>query len=657
MGFVISSLYKLYIKFFRSKYLSKWTVLLIDLFLIFCSAVISYSIATTVYSNLNVFFPNFWRVTFALLSVNLFCFLIFKTYCGIIRYSTLYEVQRILYSLITSHLLFFLVLYVVVGGISGSLTLAFSIISLSVSTFLMLGTRIFIVYGYKKYLNQIEKQDRSIPIFIYGITPESVSLNQALLMSQGKYTVIGFITQDKSSHSIGKYPIVSISKYDISELKKYSFKTILFPNNEMIQEESQMVDVLVNNKYKILLLPQFKDVSDLNESIFSNIRPIQIEDLLGRKEIKISTTIIDETVRNKKILVTGAAGSIGSEIVRQLALFNPQMVICVDIAETPLNDLDLELKEKYPNLKFHSVIGDVRNSERLEMIFSRYKPDIVFHAAAYKHVPMMENNPCEAILTNVFGTKQVADFSVRYGIEMFVMISTDKAVNPTNIMGTSKRLAEIYVQSLATQEEIKNKKTKFVTTRFGNVLGSNGSVIPLFKKQLEHGGPLTVTHPEITRYFMTIPEACRLVLEASAIGKSGHIYVFDMGQPVKIFDLAKKMIELAGLKLDADIKIKFTGLRPGEKLYEELLNDSETVIPTDHDKILIAKVREYNFTEICEPIEQLIKYSREVDIPKTVLLMKKIVPEFVSKNSDFCKFDAIQESGKDELEKQIATEI
>ncbi|NDW10106.1 nucleoside-diphosphate sugar epimerase/dehydratase [Dysgonomonas sp. 520] len=640
-SFIYKFLYNSYIAFFESKFLNKWFVLLIDLFLILFSVVISYSIVQQVYQSLNVNFPDFRWLLFVSLSTFLTYFLLFRTYQGIIRYSTIYEMQLILFCLVVSHVTIFGIVYFAIGGVSGSVLLAYTIIALTTSLFSILGIRLFIVFGYRRYLAITHSCSNMIPIYVYGTSPQSVSLKEALHVSQTRYKVAGFLSVEKNGNSkrIESTPIIYVERKNLNELKKYTVKTILFPDEEILMQEKDLVEKLLNEGIKSFVLPKIRDVQ---EELHKQIRPVQIEDLLGRKEIKISTGIIEDNIKGKTVLVTGAAGSIGSEIVRQLANFGPQLVVCLDIAETPLNDLDIELKEKYKKLNFVSVIGDVRNQERLNMVFSRHKPDIVYHAAAYKHVPMMENNPCEAIMTNVYGTSLVADFAIKNNVEMFVMVSTDKAVNPTNIMGASKRIAEIYVQSLAMRKDLR-QNIKFVTTRFGNVLGSNGSVIPLFKKQIDAGGPLTVTDPEITRYFMTIPEACRLVLEASAIGHTGYIYVFDMGKPVKILDLATKMIELAGLRPGIDIKIEFSGLRPGEKLYEELLNDSEQVIPTDHEKILIAKVREYEYFEIIDLIDELVLNSRRVDIKQTVKLMKELVPEFISKNSKFCEFDKVLE--------------
>jgi FlaA1/EpsC-like NDP-sugar epimerase len=388
----------------------------------------------------------------------------------------------------------------------------------------------------------------------------------------------------------------------------------------------------------ILVSPPFEGL-DSNNQIRYQMKPIQFEDLLGRDEIMIDMDRIESQTRDKTILITGAAGSIGSELVRQLAQFKPKLLLVFDVAETPLHNLRMEMEKDYPNLKFVPIIGDVRSKSRLDFVFRKYQPQIVYHAAAYKHVPLMEENPCEAILVNVLGTMNLSNFAVHNNVDSFVMISTDKAVNPTNVMGASKRIAEIYVQSLAKESAKKGCKVNFVTTRFGNVLGSNGSVIPHFKDQIEKGGPVTVTHPDIIRYFMTIPEACRLVLEAASFGKTGEIYVFDMGSPVKIVDLAKRMIELAGFVPNKDINIEFIGLRPGEKLFEELLNDKETTIPTDHEKITIASVRQYEFEKVLSAVEAMIDLSEKVEIQDAVKLMKKLVPEFKSKNSPYSELD------------------
>jgi FlaA1/EpsC-like NDP-sugar epimerase len=371
------------------------------------------------------------------------------------------------------------------------------------------------------------------------------------------------------------------------------------------------------------------------ELSFNQLRSVNIEDLLEREPIKLDNDLISAQLNNKIILITGAAGSIGSELSRQCLKYNPKKIILLDQAESPLHEVELEFGDKYAKDKFETVIGDVRNLDRMRNVFRTFKPEIVFHAAAYKHVPMMENNPSESILNNILGTKNTADLSVEYNVQKFVFVSTDKAVNPTNVMGASKRIAEIYIQSLG-----KKSSVKFITTRFGNVLGSNGSVIPRFKRQIEIGGPITITDPEITRYFMTIPEACQLVLEAGSMGKGGEIFVFDMGKSVKIVDLARKMIKLSGLEEGKDIKIVYTGLRPGEKLFEELLADSENTLPTHHSQILIGKVREYQYDEVSKVINELIELFDTQNNTKIVQCMKELVPEFKSNNSVFEKLDS-----------------
>lgn len=639
MAYIDNILHKVYYTFIERRFLSRWMVLILDFIMIMISSALSYSLIQQTFKNLTVFQLPFW-VFLAVTSISaLFCFLLFRIDQGIIRYSSLKEIQKISIALFVSQLINFVCLYVILGY-SGRMTMAYCVVSLLTSTFGVGGFRLFIVHTYQRMLKSVGKKAIK-PIHIFGTGPESVSLREmtAIATKDMKYKAVGFVTTDKGNVTkrICNLPIILFSKDEFAGLKRNSVRTILFPDEKY---DKELVKKLVSSKIEVLFASLPKGINDVSSSDNrKSIRPIQIEDLLGRDEIEISLDIIAENIQGRNVLVTGAAGSIGSEIVRQVALFNPKNIICLDQAETPLNELDLELKRKFPALSFVTVIGDVRNEDRMTMVFNRYRPDVVYHAAAYKHVPMMEKNPCEAIMTNVFGTQTLVDKSIKYGVQMFVMISTDKAVNPTNVMGASKRLAEIYVQACALREEKLGNKIKFVTTRFGNVLGSNGSVIPLFRRQIEAGGPLTVTDPEITRYFMTIPEACRLVLEASAIGETGYIYVFDMGEPVKIVDLASKMIELAGFVPGEDIDIIFSGLRPGEKLYEELLNDEELTIPTQHDKVLIAKVRAYEYAEVRPQIDELIQLSRDVDIPNTVQLMKELVPEYVSHNSEYTKFD------------------
>ena len=415
---------------------------------------------------------------------------------------------------------------------------------------------------------------------------------------------------------------------------------ILFSNeDEVRQERERIIKYALDNEVKMFFAPSIDEMPD--GKVVHSLRNIEIEDLLMRSEIKVAMDKIVENFKGKTVMVTGAAGSIGSELCRQLATFGIKELILFDNAETPMHNIRLELEEKFPSLKFIPVIGDVRQLPRLDYAFRKWRPQIVFQAAAYKHVPLMEENPCEAVLVNVAGSRNVADKCIEYGAEKMVMVSTDKAVNPTNIMGCTKRLAEIYVQALglALEQGKVQGKTKFVTTRFGNVLGSNGSVIPRFRDQIAKGGPVTVTHPEINRFFMTIPEACRLVMEAATMTDGNQIFVFDMGESVKIDTLARRMIKLAGFVPDKDIKIEYSGLRPGEKLYEEVLSTKENTIPTNHNRIMIAKVREYDYEQAKSMADELERLSREVDIPDMVRLMKRTVPEFKSKNSRFEVYD------------------
>ena len=416
---------------------------------------------------------------------------------------------------------------------------------------------------------------------------------------------------------------------------------VVFPDYAAAQEErSRLMTYCQRHNIEMLLLPSVEDLNSGNDNR-SRMKEIHLEDLLGREEIKINMEEIAAGLDGKVVMVTGAAGSIGSELCRQLTRFKVKQLVFLDSAETPMHNIQLEFTDKYPEVPFVPVIGDVRSPERVDFVFRNYHPQVVFHAAAYKHVPLMELNPCEAVRVNVAGTRNVADYAVKYGVERFVMVSTDKAVNPTNVMGASKRLAEIYVQSLsvAIRDGKRPGHTRFITTRFGNVLGSNGSVIPRFREQIRNGGPVTVTHPDIIRYFMTIPEACRLVMEAGTMGQGGEIYIFEMGKPVKIADMARRMIELSGFVPDKDISIVYTGLRPGEKLYEELLSNKENTLPTTHEKIRVAKVQEYDYEEIVPEIDKLNELAVRVDIPAMVRLMKAIVPEFVSRNSEFEKYD------------------
>ena len=512
---------------------------------------------------------------------------------------------------------------------------------LTSAAFFILRFAMLVVYDFVK--DRLSERKDCQNVLIYGVGDKSVSLISRLQNSHN-YKIVGFVQYGKNnvSHVISEHPVYYVASESsfANVIKDADADAILFASEEEARaEKDRFIKYAIDSKIKSLFAPSIDEMVD--GKIAHKVRNVEIEDLLMRQEIKISMDEIIANFKDKTIMVTGAAGSIGSELCRQLATFGIKELVLYDNAETPMHNLRLELEEKYKDLKFVPIIGDVRLSKRLDYAFRQFRPQVVFHAAAYKHVPLMEENPCEAVLVNVAGSRNVADKCLEYGVEKMVMVSTDKAVNPTNIMGCTKRLAEIYVQSLglAMEQGKVQGKTKFVTTRFGNVLGSNGSVIPRFREQIAKGGPVTVTHPEITRFFMTIPEACRLVMEAATMSTGNQIYVVDMGESVKIDDLARRMIQLAGCTPDKDIKINYSGLRPGEKLYEEVLSDHENTLPTNHSRIRIAKVREYDYADASTTMTALESLSREVDITTMVRLMKKVVPEFISKNSKFEEFD------------------
>ncbi len=577
-----------------------------------------------------------------LIIFNIISFVSLRTFSGILRFSSFTDLLRIVYALVLGYVLTFIAIVIIRK--SNPLFHLDNLTYISIyflNTFLMIFSRILV----KEVYETITGSDmKPVNVFIYGTKEAGISVAKALKgNNEFNYRVLGFISDE--SHMIGK-ELMGVTIY---ENNQDIFRILVSKNVHTIIVSPQKMEEMKNSA----LLANFVDhdisllttvpINEWNGSLKSKeqLKDIQIEDLLPRDPIRINMIEIASNIEGKRVMITGAGGSIGSEIVRQVASFNPNSIILIDQAETPLHNLKLELKEKWRDLRTEILVADVSNHSRMDKIFSKTRPQYIFHAAAYKHVPMMEVNVSEAIQTNVLGTKIVADLSVKYNANKFVMVSTDKAVNPSNVMGCSKRICEIYVQSLAKKiEKSGEKSTQFITTRFGNVLGSNGSVIPLFKDQIKHGGPVTVTHPEIIRYFMTIPEACQLVLEAGAMGKGGEIFIFDMGKPVKILDLAKRMIRLSGSK---NIKIEFTGLRNGEKLYEELLNHAEYTKPTYHEKIMIANVREYEYDEISRMIDSLIKVSYEYDDMRTVRKMKEIVPEFQSINSPFEAVDRVLE--------------
>lgn len=616
--------------FLFQRSLPRWVIFFIDIGICLFSLVLAYLV------RFNFAIPQLAKDDFPLvfslvLGTRAIIFYFTKIFQGIVKYTSSRDSQRIFVAVILGSLFYVIINFISYYFVNGKFPIPFSIIIIDyiTTTFLMISLRVMFKVIYYQVLN-LNREKRSVIIF--GAGEAGVITKHTLERDAGtKYKVLAFIDDDKRKQ--GK--ILKGSKiYGAEKLKELLAENnvahvIISVQDLPAARKKLIVDTCLNYSTKVLNVPPPTNWIN-GELSFKQIKKVQIEELLGRDPILLDCENINHQLQNKTVLITGAAGSIGSELVRQIIAFAPQKIILLDQAESPLYEMEMELFDKYKQQSYEVIIGDIRNQERMDNVFRTLKPQIVFHAAAYKHVPMMENNPSESILTNILGTKNLADLSVKYHVEKFVMISTDKAVNPTNVMGASKRIAEIYIQSLG-----KVSKTKFITTRFGNVLGSNGSVIPRFRQQIENGGPLTITHPEITRYFMTIPEACQLVLEAGAMGEGCEIFIFDMGQSVKIVDLAKKMIQLSGLELDKDISIVFTGLRPGEKLYEELLADQENTLPTHHKQIMIAKVKEYNFNEINDTVNELINLFDKQDNQLIVQKMKALVPEFKSNNSVF----------------------
>lgn len=621
-------------RYLSAKVLPIWTILLIDVFIIIISSILAYILR---YDLRSIFLEssNIDKAIFGAVIVNLIFFRVFRTYSNVLRFSSFVDIMRIFVSLTVSYAIL-MAINVLGDSFFNTKLVPFSVVFMSyiISFAMMASSRVIV----KTIFDMLNFDGRhSANVFIYGAKEAGVNIAKSLRVNlRNHYRLRGFIADEpelinKVMMGVKVYPnddtlIDNLLDRDVQVV-------IISPAKMEALQKSDMADNILAHNIKLMTAPPLSDWSGqvLNRT---QLKEIQIEDLLQRNPIEIDIHKVASQLEGKRILITGAAGSIGSEIMRQVASFNPYKLILVDQAETPLHNIRLELQDRWRDIDAETIIADISNVTRMEAIFKEYKPQYIFHAAAYKHVPMMEDNVSESIQINVYGTRTLADLAVKYGTEKFVMISTDKAVNPTNVMGCSKRICEIYVQSLAKklQKEGRENATQFITTRFGNVLGSNGSVIPRFRDQIQRGGPVTVTHPEIIRYFMTIPEACRLVLEAGSMGNGGEIYIFDMGKPVKIVDLAKRMISLSGR---TDVKIEFTGLRHGEKLYEELLNVKELTKPTYHEKIMIATVREYDYEEVKERIRKLIDVSYTYDQMKIVSAMKDIVPEFVSKNSCF----------------------
>ncbi len=645
--------------FFSSKAVPRWVILIVDLSITSLSFALSYFIIKQ-FEFSEILRGHFFIYTILYSIISLIVFFLMRIHTGLIRYSNIQDMMRIFVAVLVAGIIYPVAVEFLVArryhinslNVFGVLLINFYINS---SLLILLRTFVRGFYNYIKSTSTTGKES----VLVYGSDNDAVLIKQALeVSSTGKFVIAGFIETDagRANIYIQQKKVFHIKAIGALKKRKNISKLILMNEQLSSAAKKTVIDKCLLVGIKVLTVPPPHQWVSGRLSL-GQIQELSIEDLLQREQIVINNQNISKELTGKSILITGAAGSIGSEIVRQVIAFQPMIIVLCDQAESDLHDIQLEVEDKYPGITFKTFIGSVRDSNRMLIPFREYRPDIVFHAAAYKHVPMMERHPSEAILTNVMGTKVIADLAVQFEVQKFVMISTDKAVNPTNVMGTSKRIAEMYVQSVnsinslinefsfasldrdASSPNKKDRSTVFITTRFGNVLGSNGSVIPRFKLQIQQGGPVTVTHPEITRYFMTIPEAVQLVLEAATMGKGSEIFIFDMGEPVKIVDLANKMIRLTGLIPEEDIKIIFSGLRPGEKLYEELLNKEEKTLPTHHTKIKIAKVIPTTARAMIE-IQELIELAQLDDNFNLVKKMKSLVPEFVSNNSIYERLDA-----------------
>lgn len=629
-------------------YLPRWGVLLLDLLIVFIAFVISYVIGNNLldYNINNMLLPLWLQVIILLITQTVF-FWMFHTYSGILRYSTFVDTIKVSLSVLATDCTLIIANIIVQQTTNQALFLnTLLALHIFVAITLLFGWRVTIKTSFE-YLSQ--QRTNSNKVFIYGTQSAGLSIAKMLQSNMDSpYRPAGFIADpgEKTHHNLlGLNVYLKDDKLIQTMRDKGVTGVIISPVKMKTINPIKDLSIFINHNIRVMTTPYFNDYTPENENNnialrIGQIESINVEDLLERPTIDINTENVRNFLYNQVVMITGAAGSIGCEIVRQVANYHPRVIVLLEIAESPLHDILIDLKKEFPEQHFAHIIADVRDAQMVEEAFEEYEPDVVFHAAAYKHVPLMEEFPRQAVLTNILGSKNVADMAVKYGTKRFVMISTDKAVNPTNVMGASKRVAEIYVQSLYLKLAKDNPTcTKFVTTRFGNVLGSNGSVVPYFKKQIAAGGPVTVTHPDIIRFFMTIPEASSLVLEAAALSNGGEIFCFDMGHPVKIADLAKNMIRLAGYEPGKDIEIIYTGLRPGEKLYEELLNQKELTIPTKNEKILVAKVREYDYDSVSTQIQALIDEAQNGKAFPCVQRMKKIVPEYKSKNSIYEQLD------------------
>jgi FlaA1/EpsC-like NDP-sugar epimerase len=619
---------------FSKQYMPRWLIFLIDV------AIVAFSIVLAYMLRFNFHIPqseiNLWPQVFAVvLGLRMLSFAISKTYAGIISYTSTEDAVRISVVALIGSALFAGINLVFYYFVNEKFVIPFSVIIIELLAVVLLMTA-FRVLVKITYLQITNPSGEKTKVVIFGAGEAGIITKRALDRDVGiRYKVVAFIDENKKlqGKKVEGVGIYSLEKLDPILSGSDIDNVILSVQNLSSSKKQEIVDVCLKYNVRVFGVPPVSTWIN-GELSFNQIKKIKIEDLLERDVIILDTRKISEELNGKVVLITGAAGSIGSELVRQIIPFKPQKVVLIDQAESALFDLEVELLKDFNKVRFEIAVADICNPVRMQNIFDHFKPEVVYHAAAYKHVPMMENNPSEALYTNIAGTKSIADLSMAHNVKKFIMISTDKAVNPTSVMGASKRIAEIYIQSLN-----KEKRTRFITTRFGNVLGSNGSAVTLFRRQIENGGPVTVTHPEVIRYFMTIPEACRLVLEAGMMGNGGEIYLFDMGKPVKIIDLAKKMINLSGLEIGKDIEIVFTGLRPGEKLFEELLNDQENTMPTHHPQIMIGKIREYETEKVHSQINELIELFAFQDNSRIVKGMKELVPEYKSQNSIYEQLD------------------